>query len=223
MKKVFFVLMLLLCLSFSSALACDHEWSEWRVEKKSTCLEEGRVVRVCLKPDCGTHDRTAAAKLPHVYSTATCTKPSTCLNGCEQTRGTTIPHSYAPSNCITKETCTMCGTTRGELGAHNFSSATCLEPEKCTICGMTSGGLDSHKYSNATCLAPATCSVCGVTTGGLGNHLFSVATCEELAYCLYCNTSQQGEHRWVEEDDNVICSICGMYRKRMLVIGLDKE
>lgn len=215
MKKstVLYAFSLVLICIVSVAFAYSHTWGEWTISIKPTCLTQGEQTRRCTDDGCGSHQRRAINVLPHAYSVATCSKPSTCLNGCNQTKGTTIPHSFAPATCVSKATCTECGAEEGSLGNHTFSSASCLEPATCTICGATSGGLDSHRYSSATCLAPATCSVCGQTTGGLGNHNYIYGNCLVNSICKVCGDQQPGQHQWVVEGvegEVKRCLLCGV-------------
>ncbi len=212
MKKTISLFVFSLCLLFVAtvAFAYPHTWGEWEFEKRPTCLEDGVLIRACMNYGCSSHERIPVNKLDHDYSVATCSAPSTCLNGCNQTIGTTLPHTFAPATCISKATCTECGAQEGELGPHNFVSASCLTPKTCTICGVTSGGLDSHQYIPANCLAPATCTVCGHTTGGLGYHNYVYGTCLDYTFCKICGDQQPGLHQWEKIGDVTTCTICGM-------------
>lgn len=194
------------------ALAHTHSWIVWKTVKEPTCLEEGLQESSCSAPDCGSHSERVVAKKEHYYVPATCTEPKHCVNGCNQTIGTTLPHTFASATCIAPATCTECGFTQGGLGLHNYTSATCLEPRTCTICGTTSGTTTSHDYTTPTCQTPATCKVCGVTSGTVSAHSFQSGTCLQTVKCLWCSATQQGEHNWVEDDRHVSCSICGGIR-----------
>ena len=155
----------------------ECEWSAWEWELMPTCQTVGRQVRVCLRPDCGLHDRRTVACVPHEYNAATCTEPSSCRFGCGTTQGAALGHDYAAATCVSPMSCTRCGATTGELGEHSFSPASCKNPSTCSVCGYTTGEPLAHDYTPPTCRRRATCTVCGATTGDLLPHEYVNGRC----------------------------------------------
>ena len=94
------------------------------------------------------------------------------------------------------------------LGRHNFVSTSCLQPKVCTECTFPSKELTSHEYTDATCQKPATCKRCGDETGGKANHSFPKVNCTVFAKCKWCEATKRGEHQWVTEGKERICSVC---------------
>lgn len=188
--------------------ACDHVWTVWTTKVDPTCLKEGLQESSCDKPNCGKHAYRAVAKLDHLYVPATCTQKKHCVNGCNDERGELLPHTFAAATCVQRPKCTQCGLEEGALGRHNFVSTSCLQPKVCTECGIQSKELTSHEYTDATCQKPATCKRCGDETGGKANHSFPKVSCTMFAKCRWCEKTQRGEHQWVTEGKERICSVC---------------
>ena len=96
--------------------ACNHQFGQWTVEKKTSCAEEGVQCRTCSI--CGKVEKKAIAKTEHKWeqtkhTNPTCTEDGVTINVCKvcgETKTETTPakgHSYN-SNDI----CTVCGNEK---------------------------------------------------------------------------------------------------------------
>lgn len=207
-RLISFAMVLAVLFSMVALAAHTHQYLVWKTTKKPTCLVEGEQESSCAANNCGMHAKRAVAKLDHYYAPATCTEKKHCVNGCGDEIGELLPHDFAPANCVTSPTCRNCGFAEGALGKHNFVATDCSQPKVCSVCGVTSGELTSHDYTDATCQAPATCKRCGATTGGKANHNFPKVNCTMFAKCKWCEATKRGEHQWVTEGKERICSVC---------------
>ena len=148
---------------------CDHKWSEWTVEKASTCTEKGYRWRVCSV--CGIRDEQETKKKEHDWSNWKVVKEATCSKKGERTR-----------------TCKVCGKEEKEeyYDDHTFGAweltkeptctATGERQHTCKVCGtVKTQTLDPlpHDYEyqvtveatdHSAGIRAKVCKVCGATT-----------------------------------------------------------
>lgn len=93
---------------------CDHQWSEWTVERQSTCTEKGFRWRTCNI--CGSRDQQETKKKDHEFGKWKVTKEATCSKKGER-----------------KRTCENCGYEETEeyLEDHTFGDWTILKDPTC--------------------------------------------------------------------------------------------
>ena len=123
-KKLFSILILVICLSLLTGCMCKHEtWNEADCVTPKTCAE------------CG---ETEGTPLGHVWLAATCDTPKTCET-CGVTEGNPNGHSWVDAACESPKTCSACNLTEGEALGHNWEEATTEAPKTCTLCALTEG------------------------------------------------------------------------------------
>ena len=154
----------------------------------------------------------------HVWSDATCSAPSTCVN-CGVTTGDTLEHtSSGEATCTQPEVCTVCGE---ELSTawHNMDEtyvyATCTEDGSyhgvCLDCGYEESNVipaQGHYNWNMTCGDTGECMECGAEFTMVHDFTWSPATCTEPAYCGNCwqYIGEPLAHNYV----NGVCTECYM-------------
>ena len=107
-----------LCDYFPQSL-CNHNWSEWTVERQSTCTEKGYRWRTCLI--CGIRDEKETKKKDHEWGKWKIKKEATCSKKGERVR-----------------TCKVCGYEEKEeyLEDHSFGEWTILKDPTCSEKGL---------------------------------------------------------------------------------------
>ncbi len=107
-----------LCDYFPQSL-CNHNWSEWTVERESTCTEKGYRWRTCLI--CGIRDEKETKKKEHDWGKWKVKKEATCSKKGERVR-----------------TCKVCGYEEKEeyLEDHVFGDWTILKEPTCSEKGL---------------------------------------------------------------------------------------
>ena len=149
---------------------CSHNWSDWTVDRPSTCTEKGYRWRTCTI--CGILDEQETKKKDHNWGNWKVTKQATCSTKGERTR-----------------TCKDCGTEEKEeyYEDHDFGSwemtkePTCTETgerqHKCKVCGtIQTQTLDMlpHDYEyqvtteatdHSAGVRTKICKVCGMNGG----------------------------------------------------------
>ena len=154
----------------------------------------------------------------HVWSDATCSAPSTCVN-CGVTTGDTLEHtSSGEATCTQPEVCTVCGE---ELSTawHNMDEtyvyATCTEDGSyhgvCLDCGYEESNViyaQGHSNWNMTCGDTGECMECGAEFTMVHDFTWSPATCTDPAYCGNCwqYIGEPLSHNYV----NGVCTECYM-------------
>ena len=123
-KRIFSILVLVLCLSLLTGCMCKHEtWNDADCVTPKTCAE------------CG---ETEGVALGHVWMAATCENPKTC-ESCGVTEGAAKGHSWADATCDSPKTCSACHLTEGEALGHAWEDATTEAPKTCLTCAATEG------------------------------------------------------------------------------------
>lgn len=123
-KKLFSILILVICLSLLTGCMCKHEtWNEADCVNPKTCAE------------CG---ETEGAPLGHTWEAATCETPKTCET-CGVTEGEAKGHSWIDATCEAPKTCESCHLTEGEALGHAWIDATTEAPKTCLTCSATEG------------------------------------------------------------------------------------
>ncbi len=121
------------------------------------CTHEQYNEADCINPEmcaiCGLI-KEGSEPLGHDMADATCTKPSTCKNGCGHTEGTYLDHDIVIDEAV-EPTCTENGLTEGEH---------CSRCDEATVEQETVDAL-GHSWVDATTEAPKTCEDCGETEG----------------------------------------------------------
>ncbi len=102
MKKIFGLIMIVLCLCVLAGCECRHEWID------ATCT----APKTCSK--CGI---TEGETLWHNWKDATCTDPKTCAQ-CGLTEGSKLGHDWELATCETASTCKACGIVEGQPLGH---------------------------------------------------------------------------------------------------------
>ena len=123
-KKLFSILILVICLGLLTGCMCKHEtWNEADCVNPKTCAE------------CG---ETEGAPLGHVWIAATCETPKTC-EICGVTEGDAKGHAWIDATCEAPKTCESCHLTEGEALGHAWIDATTKAPKTCLTCSATEG------------------------------------------------------------------------------------
>ena len=123
-KRIFSVLVLVLCLSLLTGCFCKHEtWLDADCVTPKTCAK------------CG---ETEGEALGHVWMAATCVSPKTCEN-CGATDGSPKGHNWVDATCENPKTCEICKETDGAALGHAWIDATTETPKTCSTCALTEG------------------------------------------------------------------------------------
>ena len=123
-KRIFSILVPVLCLSLLTGCFCKHEtWLDADCVTPKTCAK------------CG---ETEGEALGHVWMAATCEAPKTC-EACGETEGNAKGHSWVEATCETAKTCSVCNKTEGEALGHTWIDATTETPKTCETCALTEG------------------------------------------------------------------------------------
>ena len=113
MKKVAWIILLMLCVFVLSACGCNHDWEE------ATCTD-AKTCRTC--------GETEGDVMGHTWVEATCTTAKTCSN-CGETEGKALGHSWIDATTEAPKTCETCHATEGEPLATDprFSTSACAD------------------------------------------------------------------------------------------------
>lgn len=122
MKKLLAIILTLVVILSLCACGHTHEFGEWTIVKKATCLETGSKNRTC---ECGEIETEEISISDHNFNETATIKAVTCEEDGES-----------------EMTCTVCGLVENKIipaAGHNFEPATNYKPSTCTACGATQG------------------------------------------------------------------------------------
>lgn len=122
-KKMWIIVLALICVLALAGCKCEHEWVEADCDTAKTCSL------------CG---ETEGAPLGHSWAAATCEDPKTCEN-CGAKEGEAKGHFWDEATCEEAMTCNVCRATEGEPLGHVWEEATTELPKTCTVCQATEG------------------------------------------------------------------------------------
>lgn len=137
MKRIFPLLLLILCLITLASCGCEHQWQDASCEAPKTCSL------------CG---NTEGEALGHEWADATCDTAKTCKR-CHKTAGEPLSHQWKDATCTAPKICSRCAGTEGEPLGHDWLDATTEEPQTCARCGKTEGEriITDSRFTTAAC------------------------------------------------------------------------